>query len=799
MKKSITIASLAAVGSSVAGVAALPTQYFGSDTLFNVTRLAITNIDTAISPATIGAATQYLGGGSGTGDGKMAGTSVGGNNDLVTQQTAPMSRMIKNESSTFCAFNQGDGGAGSGFTSASGIVIGLDAVDVLSSSKAAGQAVAGCGAAAANGITGVYQNGTTNALGDGENWKWALALLYGGLDYSTCAGHGTTCAVPDCNSTARHNLINNWATIFGGACTKSATTGAASTQSANSICSAAPISNQLWHAFRRDDTSGTADTFASLTGINSPSGSAMSSSSLNGFGISPYCNALNWDSSTANANCSAGVNKQLLGPGGIFDPSDTTGVHKKPPTGTYGDAPQYLGNTAPPPGGSAWDVLPTQMQDNDPIRRPCLGSSVNNNAHFGDEVCNLDGNLGVVLSMVDTDWIIGATFNGGPALGQYATGAPNGSAGCDGTYVPSKAPQLFTCPVRFANKHDGECPSGDSEQGGTCQVPGNSTTGTTACIMSPTPTPTKFLRTPIASHGRAYNLWLTDGTLNPASGAVTYAQYPIPALTPSGGSPPGVDMGGAYNRIHQVQTMMLHAGAVGCQMKDMTDQIGCLAAADPCSIGFAADEAANWQAQTNGYTVAPGDGAGFWLTNAVSVAGVVPSETTAQALGTSSEYQLSRKLYFNTLFGFGNIALEDGGTSGTGTTNDPTAQNEITLAQYESDGGFINPILHDYHYFVIGSTGPLGTGAPFCEDFNEQTNCGASANVNGCTNNNGVAGIPGENGGDPVNNPVQSTVCGNGKVEAYEECDKTARAGVGGCSKTCRCNLDYNVADGGCN
>jgi hypothetical protein len=482
----------------------------------------------------------------------------------------------------------------------------------------------------------------------------------------------------------------------------------------------------------------------------------------------------------------------------VFDPSDTTGVHKKPPTGTYGEAPLYVGVTPPPAGGSAWDVLPTQMQDNDPIRRTCIGSGVNNNGRFGDEVCNLDGALGLVLPMVDTDWIIGAHFNGGPELEQYPTGAPNGSAGCDGTYVPSKAPQLFTCPVRFANKHDGECPSGDSEQGGGCQVPGNSTNNTTACIMSPTPTETKFLRTPIPAHGRIYNLFLTDGTLNPPNGYVTYAQYPLPALTNSFGVP-GVDMAGAFNRIHQVQTMVPHAGAVGCQFIDMTDQIGCLVSADPCSIGFAANEAAHWQAQTNGYTTAAADGAGFWLTNALTVAGVAPSAQSVQALGTPGEYPLARKLYFNTLFGFGNIAAEDGGTSGTGTTNDPTAQNEITLAQYESDGGFINPILQGYGFFPVGSGSPMGANSPFCEDFNEQTVCGAASNTNGCTNNNSVAGIPGEDGGDPVNNPVQSTVCGNGKVEAFEECDTNARAGVGGCSTTCRCNLDYNSVDGGCN
>jgi cysteine-rich repeat protein len=59
-------------------------------------------------------------------------------------------------------------------------------------------------------------------------------------------------------------------------------------------------------------------------------------------------------------------------------------------------------------------------------------------------------------------------------------------------------------------------------------------------------------------------------------------------------------------------------------------------------------------------------------------------------------------------------------------------------------------------------------------------------NLNACNTN--PAGIP----GDP--SPVAalatvSTVCGNGNVEAYEECDHGAANGASGnsCSATCRC------------
>ncbi len=791
MKKSITIAALLAVGSSVAGVAALPNPYFGSDTLFNVTRTAIANI------GTIGPSTAYLGGGSGTGAGAMA--NQGNPNDSATQQTAPMSRMMKSEANT-CQFN--GGASGSNNTSSSGIVIGLDAVDVLSSSQSGTQAVAGCGSEAATGVTGVYSNGTTDkhSPGDPETWKWALALVYGGLDLSTCTSAGAGCAAPDCNSTARVNLVKNWKLLFqGGACSASTAVGAGSGVSADMVCngdanttpSGTPVGGVLWHAFRRDDTSGTADTFQSLLGLVVPGGAGFGSATWSGFGASPYCNAMNWDPATASqATCidTTKQHSQLLGPGGVPETTDPT--HRMPPPGTWGA--HALTTTQ----ASLYDVVPTQMQDNDPIRRPCAGSLVNTPAAAGEEVCNLDGNLGLVLPMVDSDWVIGKSFNSGPALGQYPTVA------CNGAFAPSKAPQVYDCPVWGSRNdiqsitfHDGQCPSGDSEILGGCQVPFDSISKTSACVNAPGQTPFKHVRPTVAGHGRAYNLWLTDGTTGD-HGKVSYAQYPIPALTNLFGNPgvPTVDYSGAYNRIHQMQTQIGSSGAVACQQVDMTDQIGCLVAADPCSIGFAADEGTNWQAQANGYNQAAADGAAFWLTGALKVAGVAPGTTTVQKLGAVGEYQVARKLYFNSIVGFGNVAA---------TTGDPSAADEITLGKKEATAAFIGPIMTQYHYFTIGSSPNGAAGTPFCEDFNEQTNCGAASNVNGCANNSTVSPIP----SDPTAvaaNSTTSTVCGNGKLEAYEECDPGAGtvAGVGvgsGCSATCRCKLDFNVTAGGCN
>jgi hypothetical protein len=452
----------------------------------------------------------------------------------------------------------------------------------------------------------------------------------------------------------------------------------------------------------------------------------------------------------------------------VPDPVDPT--HRAPPPNTWGTGP--LGGNP-----SAWDVLPTQMQDNDPIRRTCAGSTVGNINRAGEEVCNLDGNLGLVLPMVDSLWISGQSFNGGPALPQYAT------ALCDGSFVPSIAPQVFDCPSfgvarNHITTHDGQCPSGDSEIGGSCQVPLDSASGTSACLNDPAQTPVVHVRPSVLNHGRVYNLFLTDGT-NGVHAPVRFAPYPLPALELNG-VVPTVDMAGAFNRIHQMQTMLGREGAA-CQLASMTDQIGCLVAADPCSIGFAPNEALVWKRPQPVW----------WGTGALLINGVAPSTASVQVIGKGPEYPIARKLYLTTLAGFDTVAA--GATAG-----DPTALNEMTLATDESNRLFIDPILSSHNYFPLGNNSPNGVaGTPYCEDFNEQTICSASSNTNGCFYNASV-GLP----SDPSSNPAlstTSTVCGNGKLEAGEECDTCVNGGTGGCSNTCHRILDMNKTTGICN
>ena len=273
---------LVGAGAAGAGANALGPAYQGSDTLFNVTTDAI---------KAAGVAGFYVGGGSGNGQSAM----VGG-----TQQMAPMSRAVNNGA---CAFD-----AGAGLANASGIVVGLDAVDVVASNlltngDAGGGANAvgpgACNVASGGGLA----NNTTTVAGSPSvtvtNYKQVLALVYGGKPPSGAV---------DCNSPARQTVVNNWTNLFQNHCTNT-----------EAACNDATHGGKLWHAFRRDDASGTSDVFATILGL-SPSTSA---SLNNGFGASPYCNAMNWDATVGNkptggSPCvTLGLANQFTGPGGV--------------------------------------------------------------------------------------------------------------------------------------------------------------------------------------------------------------------------------------------------------------------------------------------------------------------------------------------------------------------------------------------------------------------------------------------------------------------------------------------------
>jgi hypothetical protein len=815
MKTSLFLATLVVVGTGAIGAGATfaPQPYQGSDTLFDITNGAMVGLGIA------GVGKDYTGGGSGAGENAMTAAAP-------IQVTAPMSKMMTNQTCKVV------GGAAL-YSHASGVAIGLDAVDVYSAISAGGTVACNGAAGAGGDNTGA---GLAYTTGGYNNWTDILALLYGGMNKgaSLCVGgtaagaacnpqtqpqSGTACVtgggtctpLVDCNSTARQNLVAHWTNLFQNGCSNplsvcngaSLPIGAATTS----------IGGQLWHAFRRDDNSGTSDAFASLIGLGQLTDvngkktiSANVSSAGNwGYGASPYCNVINVDNTAPNLNCALGTNKQFVGPGGILDTVANDGVHRRPPVNAWGDVndPQVTLGAA---------ALPTSYQDNDPIRRPCIGRKtfVGNTSNPAEEVCNTDGNLGVVIPVPAVDFI--------PR--QYPTGGIGGAARtayntqlCNGVVNSSEFP-VYKCTQRSAQpSFYNLCPDGAPNNGGNCYFPQQQGAQTTTLCEN---NPGHWASLNTAQDGRIYNEYVTDG-------AGAYTTFTIGGAflgSPNGTGVPAAQtltFAGAFARIHSQLPMfdpsVLNcnvnadcpatspvcfngSGVAGppflgscvpnvCQQGDATDQIGCLAQADPCSVGFAADGAKTWGARAVPAVASNND--------ALRVNQIYPTTTTVQ----NGSYDLWRKVYFNASGGFDQAALAN--------------TDQLALGQYESNPGSITGLLGTYGFFGFGHSpnattfpgNPNAGNAPFCEDFNEwligtssaNTCTGTVTNSNACNFNSSAqqpaanSVIPAANlanfspipsdpsllmGAPPVGaagNPTISTVCGNGVKEAFEDCD----------------------------
>jgi hypothetical protein len=743
MKTSLVIATLVVVGAGAAGAGATfaVQPFVGSDTEYEITNQAIAN-------SGLGNFGDYTGGGSGAGESAMTSSPA-------TQRTAPMSKMM---TATTCTVKTPSTTA---YTHATGIAIALDAVNIYSSIFAGG--VAACNGTADNTGLGLVYDGGVNAGDAGTasfpNWTDMLALLYGGLDKQT--------KITDCASPKRKALVASWGNLFQanytspGSCTGPTTCTTANYFSTTNPGGTYKINGALWHAFRRDDNSGTSDAFAGLIGLGQltdPAGNktikpspGISQGGVNGFGQTLYCNAMNWDTRAANAHCGLGAHKQFLGPGGIPNAAAADGgLHRSPPPGTWGDVPDSsMSNDAA--------VLPTSYQDNDPIRQPCLGLAGDLFNNPGEEVCNRDGTLGLVLPVPAVDFV------------QHAGKNPYPTAACGGAAATTGAFNVYDCAPDNV-KQPGGCPNGDVTFGGGC-VAATVDGSNTFCEAGPNDN--QLLGTNTTYDGRVYNLTLTNGTTD-----YTYFNVPsVPTLLP---------FTGHYGRIHS-QTVVWDTAhpankGVPCQMGDATDNIGCLAQASPCSVGYAGDGAKSWGSRAT-YL----DGGSTPSNNQpLRVSQIAPTVTTVQ----NGAYFLWRKIYLNSSGGFDSLA-----DAGAG----PKA--ELQLAEFESKTSSITPILAQYGFFGFGASPNGGGDTPFCEDYNETLlGCTDAGNQNACNFNASIPLVP-PTGGDAAafaaipsdpspnqNAASTSTVCGNGIKEKFEDCDNGLANGTSGnnCSATCR-------------
>jgi hypothetical protein len=257
MKKILSISlGAAALGLAFGSVAAVNNQLSGSDTLEVVTQSVIAGGSvvsggvTYTAPVCAGVSPLvYIGGGSSRGEGFMVDTSIVDDVISPAQVTAPMSRALA--ANVACkAANP---------TLAENFLVGLDGLAVVSKETnvqcAGGVAfTGGIAVQDLNGVAGLDCPGCTSGTYNFSNEFDVLRVLFAGMHNNG----SNAIANQNCNSDVRHTLASSWDNIHEGTC-------------ATGECT------RLEHAWRRDDLSGTTDTFLGLLG-------------LPGIGNKPFCN-----------------------------------------------------------------------------------------------------------------------------------------------------------------------------------------------------------------------------------------------------------------------------------------------------------------------------------------------------------------------------------------------------------------------------------------------------------------------------------------------------------------------------
>jgi hypothetical protein len=854
MKKLLAIATFVVAGAGAAGVGASSaiTNEKGSDTLFQVTTDAI--VAAGLTPAQL----TYIGTGSGNGETAMINTQNGVAGSL--QSIAPMSRFM---AANVCPSANGGKVTTAGYTAANaqGLVVGLDGVAIL-----AGVANTATCDGTANHCTQIANSGT--ALNTSvavpaspntavaaytytfQSWRDVLAVVYGGLS------NGQNTADTGCNSNIRNALVSNWTTLFqnpacasglcpngeaittgtatrgsqGGVASPAGGTLTACTTAAPCTCTAASpcFPPQLQHAWRRDDASGTSDIVGTLLGL-SPSASDSANANQ---GTSPFCNVL----------------------GGIVPGSGSPGFSQGNTTTQvrYGGSP--VGQVSAATTAGTNDYIPTSYQDNDPIRHICVNSS---RTDF-EQVCDLDGKLGLILPIVPTDFL--------PTIAQQFP-----TAACNGSSQLAQAAPLFPNP-NGRNNVNGRCPNGDLPGGTLCWVPaiGDGSLGTanfgclnkhtnkppalgnggpvvgpacstvTDCTAAPyahPPTGNTAVCQQTAAGPPAVSTCdltctVTTGAAavpgdcsalgSPVGGSITnYNCYASNGLAVSATNPgvcridpavvdgrvfnkhlytPSVGAGasatyqndsfprpivGAFYRIHSIAALGAvpadqNGNAQFCTQHDATDQIGCLVTASPCSVGYAGRTADQW----NG-TASDGNQALF--------INEVPDATECVQ---NFDYPISRKLYLDTITGYNT----------SGVTGD-----ELTLASFEAAQGattgfptHMDVLMNRWHFVELPNTATGETfsifNGTYCEDYNEAMLCKLTSNNNACAGNAASWPVPAAN----------STTCGDGNIDPYEDCDdgnssvvpstvhNVGNGATGSqCSTTCRWTGNPLAADPG--
>jgi hypothetical protein len=733
MRRSLAIAAAVAAGGGAASVAAasLP-SFLGADALLTVTQSAI---------AACGAPANtlvYLGTGTGNGETAMFNGA---------QEIGPASSFLD---ANICTVS----GGLSELQTAQGLVIGLDGLSILGSNTQTGSvACNGSNSTTctpeATGLAYATSVLTTSNLHPAytytfTSWKDVLLVLYTG---QSNASQNTATGDSGCNSDIRNTLANNWGTLFQNAA-------APASPVASPSCASGGTCTILQHAFRRDDSAAAASVLLALIGA-SPS---PTSESNRDFGTSPFCNVNEVGVKAATNTSPISIQTSIphgLGAAGATATVTIVGVGKNidntvasggntaangnnltvtivdgthftinGSTGNGSVVGSYAMVLLPPPPGLLSTPVPTDYRELDVIRRPCASA-----ISAREDVCNRDGKLGLVLPVVPTDFL-------GSIAAQYPTTT------CTATNFSVAGTTVTDPNSGFAVKVP--CPNGEPQHGGNLCVMPTDPSGNTNCLNTTGNVPFAFNTAavngilPGAADARVYNSHLLTGV-----GAA--GNYQVDTF--------GRSIIGAWYRIHSAHT--LAPGGTKCLQSDVVNQMGCLVQASPCSLGADAHDATNWDL-----------GAGSTI--ALKINQILPLAGCVQ----SFDYPLSRKLYLNTIVGWGNVIADD-------ATYGP---DELALAQCEASEAFIAPILTTNHFFNFAAGSSPNSGNPFAEDFNEPALCptqappGTTANTIAYTNNASVGVVNASTG---TTLPAVGTICGNGVLEPYEDCDDGTNGATG--------------------
>jgi hypothetical protein len=525
-----------------------PTNIAGSDTMREISIDLINACNIGGAAGSLNSSLVYIGGGTSFGGTRMSPTQFGPNG---MQQVAPQSRFLSAAECSAAGPNQGQG-----------VQIGLDGLAVFHDNTEFTACrtlrYAGCMAVQdrnnaatlgyGNGVAGIDDGaggvctgaGTCPALGlsdgpdaDGQldhycftHWADALRIIYNGqhahLNNSTpsaaCNANAPTASgmsTKRCNSDVRRTLVDTWANMFdtsgddgAGGCTDSACT-------------------QLQHAWRRDDFSGTTDTFLALIGVP-----GVTASGGTPFGQRTFCNGLeNEDLDPIRRPCSINSSNAANDPVAACAPVPF--ANRNAPFGADGS-----------PSGASGSTLPTAP------------------------AANARGDLGLVLAIsLPTELNVQYDVN-------FCTTSPVG-----GAFRLAQMPSALSLTAQ-------RCPDGNPRSGGQCRAPVYQTganVGRFNCRSRRTNRP-GGLNWP-QMDARVYNLTPRD----PASGVIlqpNHANVQDPRW--GGGGHYRIHM--AFPELSQTATPLFNPHPT-CRLPDATRQIGCLVQADACSIGFAGLEA----------------------------------------------------------------------------------------------------------------------------------------------------------------------------------------------------------------